>query len=121
MVQKGSLLQIIDNSGVKKILCIGILKNNKKYGLIGDIIIGAAKIVLSTSNIKRSSIVRALIVRVKKTILRKDGTAISFEDNAAILIDKQNNAIGTRIFGPIAQEIREKNFIKIASLAKEII
>ncbi len=121
MLQTQTLLNIADNTGVKKIMCIRVLGHNKKYATIGDTIIGVVKSNLSNSIIKKSSIVKAVIVRLKKNIQRKDGTYISFEDNAAIIINNDNNIKGTRIFGPIAKEIRDKKFIKIISLANEII
>jgi large subunit ribosomal protein L14 len=121
MIQPQTYLNIIDNTGIKKIMCIRILGNNKKYAMIGDIIIGVAKMVISNNIIKKSSIVKALIVRTKKNIKRKDGTSITFSDNAAIIINNDNSLKGTRIFGPIAEEIRNKKYLKIISIAKEII
>lgn len=121
MIQQQTYLTVADNTGAKKIMCIRILGNNRKVGKIGDVLIGVVKQSIPNMAIKRSAIVRAVIVRTKKGIRRKDGTTVRFGDNAAIIINAENNPKGTRIFGPIAKEIREKNFSKIISLAKEII
>ncbi len=121
MIYPQTYLTIADNTGAKQIMCIRILGNNKKVGKIGDIIIGVVKTAVPNMLIKRSSIVRAVIIRTKKLIIRKDGTKIQFDDNAAIIINVEKNPRGTRIFGPVAREIREKNFTKIISLATEII
>nr|QOU10677.1 ribosomal protein L14 [Poteriospumella lacustris] len=121
MIQQQTYLNVADNTGAKKIMCIRILGNNRKVGKIGDVLIGVVKQSIPNMAIKRSAIVRAVIVRTKKGIRRKDGTTIRFGDNAAVIINAENNPKGTRIFGPIAKEIREKNFSKIISLAKEII
>jgi large subunit ribosomal protein L14 len=121
MIQVQTYLTIADNTGVKKIMCIRILKSNKKYASIGDIIIGVVKKTLPNKVIKRSAIVRAVIVRTKKKINRSDGTSICFDDNAAVIISLDNNPKGTRIFGPITYELREKKFLKITSLANEIL
>ncbi len=121
MIQQQTYLNVADNTGAKKIMCIRILGNNRRVGKIGDVLIGVVKQSIPNMAIKRSAIVRAVIVRTKKGIRRKDGTTIRFGDNAAVIINTENNPKGTRIFGPIAKEIREKNFSKIISLAKEII
>ena len=121
MIQQQTYLNVADNTGAKKIMCIRILGNNRKVGKIGDVLIGVVKQSIPNMAIKRSAIVRAVIVRTKKGIRRKDGTTIRFGDNAAVITNAENNPKGTRIFGPIAKEIREKNFSKIISLAKEII
>lgn len=121
MIQAQTYLTVADNTGAKKIMCIRVLGNNRKNANIGDIIIGVVKDALPNMIIKRSSIVRAVIVRTKKTIKRNDGMAIRFDDNAAVIINTENNPKGTRVFGPVAREIREKNFTKIISLATEVI
>lgn len=121
MIQPQTYLNVADNSGAKKIMCIRILGNNRKYALVGDIIIGVVKDALPNLPIKRSSIVRAVIVRTRKTIRRSDGMALRFDENAAVIINAENNPRGTRVFGPIAREIREKQFNKIISLAPEVI
>jgi len=102
-------------------MCIRILGNNRKYANVGDIIIGVVKDALPNMAVKRSSVVRAVIVRTKNTIRRSDGMAVRFDDNAAVIINVENNPKGTRVFGPVAREIREKNFTKIISLATEVV
>jgi large subunit ribosomal protein L14 len=121
MIQSQTYLNVADNTGAKKLMCIRVLGNNKKYATIGDTIVGVVKTALPNMTIKRSSIVKALIIRTKKTLTRKDGAAIRFDDNAAVIITNENNPRGTRIFGPVAREIREKNYMKIISLANEVI
>ena len=121
MIQPQTYLTVADNTGAKKIMCIRILGNNRKYAQVGDIIIGVVKDALPNMAVKRSSIVRAVIVRTKKTIHRIDGMSLRFDDNAAVMINIENNPRGTRVFGPVAKEIREKNFTKIISLANEVI
>ena len=122
MIQNQSYLNIADNSGARKIMCIRVLgSSNPKYANIGDIIIGVVKDASPNMPIKRSDIVRAVIVRTRKTTRRLDGMQIRFDDNAAVLITEDNNPKGTRIFGPIARELREKNFSKIISLATEVV
>jgi large subunit ribosomal protein L14 len=121
MIQPQTYLTVADNTGAKKIMCIRVLGNNRKYGRIGDVIIGVVKDALPNMAVKRSNVVRAVIVRTKKTIRRPDGMSLRFDDNAAVIINTENNPRGTRVFGPVAREIREKNFTKIISLAKEVI
>jgi len=121
MIQPQTYLTIADNTGAKKLMCIRILGNNRKYANVGDIIIGVVKDALPNMSVKRSSVVRAVIVRTKKTIRRIDGMAVRFDDNAAVIINAENNPKGTRVFGPVAREIREKNFTKIVSLSTEVV
>lgn len=121
MIQPQTSLIVADNTGAKKLMCIRVLGNNRKSANIGDIIIGVVKEALPNMALKRSAIVRAVIVRTRKTIKREDGMAIRFDDNAAVIINLENNPRGTRVFGPVAREIREKNFTKIISLANEVI
>ena len=121
MIHVQSILNVADNTGAKKIMCIRILGNNRKVGKVGDILIGVVKEAVPNMSIKKSDIVRAIIVRTKKNMSRKDGMLVKFGDNAAIIVNKENNPKGTRVFGPIAKEIREKKFTKIVSLAVEII
>ena len=122
MIQNQSYLNVADNSGARKIMCIRVLgSSNPKYAKIGDVIIGVVKDASPNMPVKRSDIVRAVIVRTKKTMRRIDGMQIRFDDNAAVLITQENNPKGTRIFGPIARELREKNFSKIISLATEVV
>nr|QVY58005.1 50S ribosomal protein L14 [Betaphycus gelatinus] len=122
MIQNQSYLNIADNSGARKIMCIRVLgTSNPYYASIGDIIIGVVKDASPNMLVKKSDIVRAVIVRTKKTIRRADGMHIRFDDNAAVIINQENNPRGTRVFGPIARELRDKNFPKIISLAPEVV
>ena len=121
MIQTQTYLNVADNSGAKKIMCIRILGGNKKYAGIGDEIIGVVKDATPNMPVKRSDVVRAVVMRTKKTIRRPDGMSIRFDDNAAVLINKENNPRGTRVFGPIARELRDKDFTKIVSLAPEVL
>lgn len=122
MIQTQTYLNIADNSGAKKIMCIKILgSSNPTYGHIGDVIIGVVKNAIPNMAIKRSDVVRAVIVRTKKTLRRTDGTSIRFDDNAAVVINQDNNPRGTRVFGPVAKELRNNNFTKIVSLAPEVV
>jgi len=107
--------------GQKKIMCIRVLGGNKKTADLGDIIIGVVKVASPNMPIKRSDVVRAVVMRTKKTIRRKDGMSIRFDDNAAVIINKENNPRGTRVFGPVARELRDKDFSKIISLAPEVL
>ena len=119
MIQPQTILNIADNTGAKKILCIRVLGGNKKYANIGDIIIGVVKESLPRMAVKRSDIVRAVVVRTKKSIRRKNGMLIRFDDNAAVILNSENNPRGTRIFGPIAREIREKALLKLFRLPQK--
>ena len=121
MIKSQTHLNIADNTGARKIMCIQILGNNKKYGNIGDILIGVVKEAVPNMPIKKSDIVRAVIVRTRHSLRRKDGFTIRFNDNSAVIINKENNPRGTRVFGPIGREIRDKNFTKIVSLALEVL
>ena len=121
MIKSQTYLNIADNTGARKIMCIQILGNNKKYGNIGDILIGVVKEAVPNMPIKKSDIVRAVIVRTRHSLRRKDGFTIRFNDNSAVIINKENNPRGTRVFGPIGREIRDKNFTKIVSLALEVL
>ena len=120
MIQPQTILTVADNTGAQKIMCIRVL-GGKKYAKINDIIIGVVKEAIPNMPIKRSDIVRAIIIRTRKMIRRKDGTYIRFDDNAAIIINPDNNPKGTRIFGPVARELRDKNLPKILSLAPEVL
>lgn len=122
MIQNQSYLNVADNSGARKIMCIRVLgTSNPSYAEIGDTIIAVVKEASANMPIKRSDIVKAVIVRTRKTLHRTDGISIRFDDNAAVLINQENNPRGTRVFGPIARELREKNFLKIISLAPEVV
>jgi len=121
MIQRQTILNVADNSGAKKIMCIGIPGSNRKTATVGDIITAAVKEAIPEQNVKTHEIVKAVIVRTKKEVRRKDGSYIRFDDNAAVIIDKNKNPRGTRIFGPVARELREKGFSKIISLAPEVL
>jgi|TARA_B110001452_G_scaffold163115_1_gene135912 large subunit ribosomal protein L14 len=121
MIYPQTILTVADNTGAKKVMCIRILGGNKKYAEIGDTIIAVVKEAIPNMPIKRSDVVKAIIVRTKKTIRRQDGMYIRFDDNAAIIVNAENNPRGTRVFGPIAREIRDKNLSKIVSLAPEVL
>jgi len=122
MIQPETYLDVADNSGAKKLRVIRVLGGqHKKYGTVGDIVVCSVREAVPNSDVKKGEIVRAVIVRTKKEIRRKDGTYIRFDDNAAVLIDKFNEPRGTRIFGPVARELREKGFMKIVSLAPEVL
>ena len=121
MIQPKTILNVTDNTGAKKILCIRVLGGNKKYARIGDTIIGVVKEALPRMTVKRSDIVRAVIVRTKQSVRRKDGSRLRFDDNASVIINKENNPRGTRVFGPIARELKDKGFTKIVSLAPEVL
>jgi large subunit ribosomal protein L14 len=121
MIQQQTYLNVADNTGAKKVMCIRVLGNNKKYAYVGDIIIGVVKKSIPGSADKRSTIIRGIIVRTKNAINRKDGMTIRFNENAIVLLNLTNHPKGTRIFGPIPREIRDKKFSKIFSLATEVI
>jgi large subunit ribosomal protein L14 len=121
MIQAETVLRVADNSGAKKILCIRVLGKNSKYAGVGDVIIGVVKEANPNMPVKRSDVVRAVVVRTKATIQRLDGIHVRFDDNAAVIINKENSPRGTRIFGPICRELRGKQFTKIISLAPEVV
>lgn len=122
MIQTQSYLNVADNTGARKIMCIRVLNKNKsQFAYIGMIIVAVVKEALPNMVIKKSDVVRAVIVRTSKKIRRSNGMSIRFDDNAAVLINKEGLPIGTRIFGPIARELRDQNFTKIVSLAPEVL
>lgn len=122
MVQQESRLSVADNSGAKEVLVIRVLGGTKKrYASVGDKIIVTVKDAMSSSSLKKGTVSRAVVVRTKKEIRRKDGSYIRFEDNAAVLLSANDEPRGTRIFGPVARELREKQFMKIVSLAPEVL
>lgn len=122
MVQQESRLSVADNSGAKEVLCIRVLGGTKKrYASIGDTIVVSVKSASSSSSLKKGTVSRAVVVRTKKEVRRKDGSYIRFDDNAAVLLTNNNEPRGTRIFGPVARELREKQFMKIVSLAPEVL
>ena len=122
MIQEYTRLSVADNSGAKKVMCIRVLGGSKKrFGSVGDIIVVAVKSAIPNAPVKKGDVSRAVIVRTKKEIRRKDGSYIRFDENAAVLLDGQGEPKGTRIFGPVARELREKDFMKIVSLAPEVL
>lgn len=121
MIQPQTVLTVADNTGARKIMCIRVLGGNKKYASVWDTIIGVVKESIPNMPVKRSDIVRAIVVRTRKTIRRNDGMFIRFDDNAAVIVNPDSNPKGTRVFGPVAREIRDKNFSKIVSLAPEVL
>jgi large subunit ribosomal protein L14 len=122
MVQQESRLSVADNSGAKEVLVIRVLGGTKRrYASIGDKIVVTVKSALSSSNLKKGTVTKAVVVRTKKEVRRKDGSYIRFEDNAAVLLNNNDEPRGTRIFGPVARELREKQFMKIISLAPEVL
>jgi large subunit ribosomal protein L14 len=122
MIQNESRLRVADNTGAKEILCIRLLGGNaRKYAGVGDIIVATVKQAQPGGAIKRGEVVRAVVVRTAKEYGRPDGSHIRFDDNAAVIINAQNNPRGTRIFGPVARELREKGFMKIVSQAPEVL
>jgi large subunit ribosomal protein L14 len=122
MIQQESRLTVADNSGAKEVLCIRVLGGTgKRYASIGDKIVVAVKSAISSGNVKKGSVSKAVIVRTKKEIRRPDGSYIRFDDNAAVLLNNNDEPRGTRIFGPVARELRDKQFMKIVSLAPEVL
>ncbi len=122
MIQTESKLKVADNSGAKLLLCIKVLGGSKRrYATVGDVIVVSVKEAMPNSKVKKGEVMKAVIVRTKKEVARVDGSYIKFDDNSAVLITPQNEPIGTRIFGPVARELRAKNFMKIVSLAPEVL
>ncbi|HVM11525.1 MAG TPA: 50S ribosomal protein L14 [Actinomycetota bacterium] len=122
MIQQESRAKVADNTGAKEVLCIRVLGGSaRRYASVGDIIVGTVKDALPGAPVKKGEIVRAVVVRTAKEKRRTDGSYIKFDDNAVVLINEQNNPRGTRIFGPVARELREKRFMKIISLAPEVL
>jgi len=120
MVQPMSKLKVADNSGARVIQCIRVLRGNAHYGNIGDVIVASVKDAVPGASVEKGQVVRAVIVRTVRGIRRPDGSYVRFDENAAVLIDKNNNPIGTRVFGPVARELRA-DFLKILSLAPEVV
>lgn len=122
MIQQESKLSVADNSGAKEVLCIRVLGGTKRrYASIGDQIVVTVKNALPSGNIKKGTVIKAVVVRTKKEIRRPDGSYIRFDDNAVVLLNASGEMIGTRIFGPVARELRDKKFMKIVSLAPEVL
>ena len=122
MIQEYSMLNVADNSGARKVMCFRILGGTRRrYASIGDIVVCTVKDATPNGQLKKGEVARAVIVRTRQPIKRKDGSYIRFDDNAAVIIDNQKEPRGTRIFGPVARELREKQFMKIVSLASEVL
>lgn len=122
MIQQETRLQVADNTGAKELLCIRVMGgSNKRYAGVGDVIVATVKDASPNMTVKKSEVVSAVIVRTKADIKRNDGSVIRFDDNAAVIINKDGNPRGTRVFGPVARELRDKNYMKIVSLAPEVI
>ncbi len=122
MIQVESILDVADNSGARKLACIKVLGGSKRrYANVGDVVVVAVREAMPNSKIKKGSVVKAVIVRTRKGLRRDDGSVIRFDNNSAVLIDNQRQPIGTRIFGPVARELRAKRFLKIISLAPEVL
>lgn len=122
MIQTQSILNVADNSGAKKVMCIKVLGDSKRrYARVGDLVICSVKTAIPGGTVKKGEVVRAVLVRTKKEYRRKDGSYIRFDENAAVVINNDQEPVGTRIFGPIARELRDKNFMRIISLAPEVL
>ena len=122
MIQQESRLKVADNSGAKEVLCIRVLGGTgKRYATVGDIIVVAVKSAIPSGDVKKGAVSKAVVVRTKKEIRRADGSYIRFDENACVLLNNQGEVRGTRIFGPVARELREKQYMKIVSLAPEVL
>ena len=122
MIQAETKLNVADNSGAKRLLCIKVLGGSKRrYASVGDLVVVTVKEAIPNSKVKKGEVMRAVVVRTAKEIRRSDGSYIKFDDNSAVLVNQQNEPIGTRIFGPVARELRAKRFMKIISLAPEVL
>ena len=122
MIQQESRLKVADNSGAKEVLCIRVLGGTKRrYASVGDKIVVTVKHAIPSSSVKKGAVSRAVVVRTKKEVRRKDGSYIKFEDNAAIILNENDELKGTRVYGPVARELREQNFMKIVSLAPDVL
>jgi large subunit ribosomal protein L14 len=122
MIQAETRLKVADNSGARQVLCIKVLGGSKRrYARVGDVIVVTVKEAIPNGAVKKGDVVRAVVVRCKKEVRRSDGSYIKFDDNAAVIIDNAGNPRGTRIFGPVARELRDKRYMKIVSLAPEVL
>ncbi len=121
MIQEFTRLNVADNSGAKKVMCFRVLGGRRKFAKIGDIIVVTVKEAIPGGTVKKKEVCKAVVVRTKSSLQRKDGSLIRFSDNAAVIINDQREPRGTRIFGPVARELREKRFMKIVSLAPEVL
>ncbi|NJK78583.1 MAG: 50S ribosomal protein L14 [Chloroflexaceae bacterium] len=122
MIQPQTRLKVADNTGAREIMCIRVLGGSRvRYGRVGDLIVASVKDAVPNSNVKKGEVVRAVIVRTAKEYGRPDGSHIRFDDNAAVIVGRENQPRGTRIFGPVARELREKQYMRIVSLAPEVV
>ena len=121
MIQQETYLNVADNSGARKLMCIRVLGGRKQYAGVGDVIVAVVKDALPNMAVKKSDVVKAVVVRTRKGIRRSSGMSIRFDDNAAVIINQDGNPRGTRVFGPVARELRDKSFTKIVSLAPEVL
>ncbi|HEX7504897.1 MAG TPA: 50S ribosomal protein L14 [Syntrophales bacterium] len=122
MIQMRTILNAADNSGAKKVSCIGVLGGSRKrFATVGDVIVVSVKEAIPNAKVKKGDVMKAVVVRTKKEVRRPDGTYLKFDDNSAVLINNQLEPVGTRIFGPVARELRAKQFMKIISLAPEVL
>lgn len=122
MIQMQSMLEVADNSGAKRVMCIKVLGGTRaRYAGLGDVIVGAVKEAIPGAGVKLHEVVKAVIVRTKRDYRRRDGTTVRFDDNAVVIVTDQMNPRGTRVFGPVSRELRERNFMKIISLAPEVV
>jgi large subunit ribosomal protein L14 len=122
MIQQESRMRVADNTGARELLTIRVLGGSKRrYARVGDVVVGTVKTAQPGGAVKKGDVVRAVVVRTKKSLNRNDGTSIQFDENACVIIDAARNPRGTRIFGPVARELRERNFMKIISLAPEVL
>lgn len=122
MIQQFSRLKVADNSGAREVMCIRVLKGSQpKYGTVGDVMVCSVKSATPNMPIKKGDVIKAVIVRTKKAVRRRDGSTLRFDDNACVVINPNNEPRGTRIFGPVARELRDSNYMKIVSLAPEVL
>jgi large subunit ribosomal protein L14 len=121
MIQQETYLNVADNSGARKLMCIRVLGGNRRYAGVGDVVIAVVKDAIPNMAVKKSDVVRAVIVRTRHTLRRDSGMSIRFDDNAAVIVNADGNPRGTRVFGPVARELRDKNYMKIVSLAPEVL
>ena len=122
MIQMQTYLKVADNSGAKELMCIRVLGGTRrKYANIGDVVVGTVKDAIPNSNVPKGKVVKAVIVRSRQGVRREDGSYIKFDDNACVIIRDDKSPIGTRVFGPVARELRDKDYMKIVSLAKEVL
>jgi large subunit ribosomal protein L14 len=122
MIQQQSILQVADNSGARKVMCIKVLGDTRRrYARVGDLISASVKAAIPGGNVKKGDVVKCVVVRTTHETRRRDGSLIRFDENAAVIINKDNEPVGSRIFGPVARELRERNFMRIVSLAPEVL